>query len=205
VHGLTAVDTTTGELAAILTISMPTLNGPWRHHAWPRLFHPAATPSTKRLAAQHANRYLRTISRVIVDPRYRALGIARRLVEAYLADPLTPCTEAIASMGRWCPFFAHAGMRDVPLPPTRRERMFARALERLGLEPWELADVGRAASVVRASESFRAAITTWANYSRATRRQLPADGDPVAITNLAILAGASLTARPVVYVNAPLA
>src|SRR5882724_8632387 len=99
VHTLSAIDRTNGELVGVLTISMPTLNGPWRRLAWPRLFRDhRSTPRTKGSDAARVNRHLRTISRVIIDPRYRALGIARRLVEAYLESPLTRCTEAIAAM-----------------------------------------------------------------------------------------------------------
>jgi len=48
VHTLSAIDRTNGELVGVLTISMPTLNGPWRRLAWPRLFRDhRSTPRTK--------------------------------------------------------------------------------------------------------------------------------------------------------------
>ncbi len=198
VHTLSATDTTSGELIGVLTVSMPTLNAPWRQHAWPRLF----AHADKRKAAARVNRHLRTISRVIIDPRYRALGIARRLVEAYLAAPLTRCTEAIAAMGRWCPFFQNAGMRETPVPPSRRELVLSSVLRRLGLEAWELADVDRATSAVRASDELCAALMKWAAYSRATRRHLIGiERHDDSFATLAVLAGASLTARPLVYVS----
>jgi hypothetical protein len=198
VHTLTATDTASGELIGVLTISMPTLNAPWRPAAWPRLF----AHADKRKAAARVNRHLRTISRVIIDPRYRALRIARRLVETYLAAPLTRCTEAVAAMGRWCPFFLNAGMREAPMPTSRRELVLSNVLRRLGLEAWELADVDRAASAVRASDELCTALMKWAAYSRATRRHLIGiERESESFAALAVLAGASLTARPLVYVS----
>jgi GNAT superfamily N-acetyltransferase len=200
VHTLTAADTTSGEVIGVLTISMPTLNGPWRRDVWPSLF----ARADKRTNAARINRHLRTISRVIVDPRYRALGIARRLVEAYLGAPLTGYTETIAAMGRWCPFFEKAGMREVALPASLRDRALLRALEKVGVEPWELVSVDRAASVARGSAMVRDQLFEWARYSRATRGFVKGikEGEEIEVFELlAVLAGARLTARPAVYVS----
>ena len=119
---------------ACLVISRPTLNSWWRPRAWPDLARP-----TRRAAAHALNQHLRTISRVIVDPRWRGLGIARRLVRAYLDEPLTPATEAAAAMGACCPFFAAAGMTEYRLGPRRHAARLADALEHLGLSPVDLA------------------------------------------------------------------
>jgi len=65
------------------------------------------------------NRYLRTISRVIVHPQYRALGLASKLVRCICRNCPTRYVEAMAQMGRAHPFFESAGMRRVdPLDPT---------------------------------------------------------------------------------------
>jgi hypothetical protein len=190
VHTLSAIDATSGELIGVLTISMPTLNGPWRTRVWPHLF----AGRDKRQSAAIVNANLRTISRVIVDPRYRALGVARRLVEAYLSAPLTRCTEAIAAMGRYCPFFAHAGMQELTPLPSRRNSRLRRVLEAHAIRPWELVDLRRAASEVRRSRPLRQALRAWANDSRATRRLMGCE------TTLAAAAGATLAARPRIYV-----
>jgi GNAT superfamily N-acetyltransferase len=206
VYALSAVDEVTGELAGVLTVSMPTLNGPWRPVAWPHVFGRGALPEQrerKRETARRLNGFVRTISRVVVDPRYRGLGVARRLVAAYLAEPLTCCTEALASMGRWCPFFERAGMREVERPRTGRETRLRVSLRRLAIEPWELMDVDRAASVVRGSPKLCERLATWASYSSATRPLLAARGQEEieVLGALAVIAAASLEAGPVVYVH----
>ncbi len=187
---LTANDELTREVVGVLVVSMPTLNGPWRPLAWPHLF-----PAGPRFL----NKHVRTISRVVIDPRYRALGLARRLVRHYLDDPLTRCTEAVAAMGRCCPFFTRAGMREVQPPASRRDRALARTLAMLGLEPWELVELSRTRSCLTASPTLRAAVAAWAADSRATRRHDPANPDT--LTQLCILGASSLTARPFAYVT----
>ena len=89
---LTLDDPNHDEPVGVLVLSMPTLNGRWRDEAWPGRFR----ARDRSAAAARINRELRTISRVIIDPRYRGLGLAARLVRAYLSSPDTPATEAIA-------------------------------------------------------------------------------------------------------------
>lgn len=122
-----------GETAGVLVVAMPTLNGAWRSVAW-------GEPSSRcrRARAHELNRTLRTIARVIVDPRRRGLGIATSLVRAYLCDPDSPRTEAIAAMGAVCPFFARAGMTEVPVPTHAADARLADAMESAGVEPWRL-------------------------------------------------------------------
>ena len=188
VHAITATDDVTGEVVGVLVVSMPTLNGAWRAAAWPRI-----------RGVRALNRSVRTISRVVIDPRYRALGLARRLVRRYLDDPLTECTEAVAAMGRCCPFFVRAGMREIEPPASRRDRALARTLGALGLEPWELVEVSRARSCLTASPRLRAAIAAWGADSRATRRHDAED--PEVLIELCVLGASSLTARPLAYVT----
>lgn len=156
-----------GDTVGVLTVSRPVLNAPWREALWPGAF---AAASSQRDRATLLNRQLRTISRVIVDPRYRGIGLATRLVRAYLQVPRTPRTEAVAAMSAFCGFFAAAGMREVVLTPSRRDRRLRRALREAGLQPWRLVDPGR---ILRLSARRRgpldAALRRWANDSRATR------------------------------------
>ena len=106
------------ETIGVLVVSMPTLDGAWRDAAWGGRYR-ARRASERSARLRRLNAEVRTISRVVVDPRWRALGVARRLVEAYLADPLTERTEAVCAIGVVCPFFARAGMREVPMPVRR--------------------------------------------------------------------------------------
>lgn len=115
----------TSVLAGVLVVSMPTFNGVWRRQAWPGRYD---TPD-KRANARRINRELRCISRVIVDPRSRGLGVASALVRAYLADPMTPATEAVAAMGGVSPFFVRAGMTEYRLPRPPHDARLHDALD----------------------------------------------------------------------------
>jgi hypothetical protein len=60
---------------------------------------------------QLLNEQVRTVSRVIIDPRYRGLGLAGWLVAEtmYLVD--VPIIESLSVMGHVHPFFERAGMK----------------------------------------------------------------------------------------------
>jgi len=77
------------------------------------------------------------IRRVIIEPRYRGLGLAARLVAETM--PLTGAVmvEAVSVMGRAHPFFQRAGMKAfAPQPDAKTERMTT-ALEAIGIgEHW---------------------------------------------------------------------
>lgn len=60
-----------------------------------------------------ANANVRTISRVIVHPQFRGIGLASLLVRQVLAHCPTRYCEALAQMGRVHPFFEQAGMARV--------------------------------------------------------------------------------------------
>ena len=129
------------QMVGVLVVSRPTLNARWRNLLWPGQY---AGPD-KRANAARLNAELRCISRVIVDPRARGLGVGTSLVRAYLRAPLTRRTEAVAAMGAACGLFRAAGMREVLLPPSPRDRMLRLALRRAGIAPWELLDPPRIA------------------------------------------------------------
>ncbi|CAG0980985.1 hypothetical protein PHYC_01764 [Phycisphaerales bacterium] len=186
---LAARDGRTDDLAGVLVVSMPALNAPWRRAAWGERYTPRGRG--RRAAIARLNAEVRTISRVIVEPRYRALGVATALVRAYLIRPGTARTEALSAMGAYCPLFERAGMRPLALPRSRRDARFARALAPTA--PWRLVDLAYAHS--RRSPSLRRAARTWANDSKATRRHAARPAG-----ELLALAASSLCARPVAYV-----
>ncbi|MFO0832428.1 MAG: hypothetical protein U0637_11395 [Phycisphaerales bacterium] len=156
-----------GEPVAVLCTAFPTLNAPWRCHAWPELLQGPQNPSAR---ARLLNQHVRTIARVIVDPRWRGLGLASALVREYLRAPETPLTEAVASMGRFSPFFEAAGMRTLTAPPARRDRHLAAALHSLHISPLACTEAGHARATLRRYPALLAALRTWARSSRATRR-----------------------------------
>ena len=58
-------------------------------------------------------REISAISRVVVHPKYRSIGLGAKLVGDTLAHAGTRCVEAVAVMARYNPFFERAGMRRI--------------------------------------------------------------------------------------------
>ncbi len=75
------------------------------------------------------NRKIRTIARVIVEPRYRGLGLAARLVRETMGLMGVAMIEATAAAGGSHSFFGRAGMRrydwDAPAAAVRMESALA--------------------------------------------------------------------------------
>ena len=68
---------------------------------------------SRRENLEFANRNIRTISRVIVHPQFRSLGLSSFLVRCLCENCPTRYVEALALMARAHPFFEKAGMRRV--------------------------------------------------------------------------------------------
>lgn len=184
------------ELLGVLVVSMPVLNGPWRTIAWPGRFNTGSNRA-RAVAINHPRTGIRCITRVIVDPRARGLGIARRLVTAYLRNPLTTHTEALAAMGAISPFFVRAGMKAIEAPKAAHHQALARALLAAGIQPHHLCCPTLAIDRLRGprASTARNALRRWARASRATRRVASGPLKP-----LIARAAATLSARQVVFV-----
>ena len=124
-------------LAGVLVVSLPTRLGRWRELAWPGRY---GRPDSRTLA--RLNRDLRCLSRVVVEPRFRGIGLAGRLVRAYLADPITPATEAVAAMGAASPFFERAGMTPYRLGLVHDDQRLADAIDDCGFQAAGLLGLG---------------------------------------------------------------
>jgi len=122
----------------VLVESLPLLNCKLRDRAMGRRY--GSIPAG-RGRSWLLNQELRCISRVVVDPQYRGLGLSVRLVKAALADPATPLTEAIAAMGKVHPFFERAGMTPYQRPPHHFDARLTAALHTLGLDLAALARI----------------------------------------------------------------
>ncbi|MEM8756503.1 MAG: hypothetical protein AAGF47_01810 [Planctomycetota bacterium] len=198
---LRATEPGSGEPIGVLVASRPTLNGAWRRDAWPGRFdfcrneRGALEPGSKRRLAERLNAELRTISRVIVDPRFRGRGVAVALVRRYLDSPETPCTEAVAAMGAFSPFFERAGMRRLTAPGARpaRDRRLLRIAARAGIGH---ADELAAALLRGVPPTLEPRLRSWARASTSTRRL--ADGP---IGPIAAAAAGSLLAPQIAYAH----
>lgn len=66
-----------------------------------------------KLAGRALNQQLITLSRVVIDPKYRGAGIASAFVRRCCELTEWPWVEALAQMGTINPFFERAGFRRV--------------------------------------------------------------------------------------------
>jgi hypothetical protein len=86
------------------------------------------------------NRNIRCISRVVIEPRFRGVGLATRLVRETVPCMNVPIIEAIGVMPLVNPFLEHAGMK-VFAPRLRLEHVeLIEALSIIGIEENELID-----------------------------------------------------------------
>ena len=107
-------------------------------------------------AGRLVNEELRIVSRVVIAPNWRGLGLARRLVAETLPRVGTPYVEALAAMGRVHPFFEQAGMTAYVSPAPAGSERLRSALEAVGL--------GRSAR--RSADALEAALETLAPAGR---------------------------------------
>jgi GNAT superfamily N-acetyltransferase len=86
------------------------------------------------------NRNIRCISRVIVEPRVRGIGLATRLVRETLGRVNVAIVEAMGVMPRMNPFFEKAGMTAFRSPVRLEQVELVEALSLAGIEDRELID-----------------------------------------------------------------
>lgn len=86
------------------------------------------------------NANIRRISRLIIEPRFRGLGLASWLVRETMPLVNVPIVEALAVMGWVNPFFERAGMKTYKAKPSQASVQFVEALSIIGIEQAELID-----------------------------------------------------------------
>ena len=86
------------------------------------------------------NKHIRCISRVIIEPRFRGLGLASRLVRQTMSEVNVPIVEALAVMGLVNPFFAKAGMKAYTAKMSARCVRLIEALSAGGITKRQLID-----------------------------------------------------------------
>ena len=80
------------------------------------------------------NKNVRRISRVIIEPRFRGLGLASSLVRETMPQVKVPIVEAVAVMGLVNPFLEKAGMTAYPTRQPARTVQLIEAFSLLGIE-----------------------------------------------------------------------
>jgi hypothetical protein len=89
------------------------------------------------------NKNVRCINRVIIEPRFRSLGLASRLVRETMPRVDVPIIEAMAVMGLVNPFLEKAGMKAYKPKIQERCVRLVEALSTVGIEGKELIDPKR--------------------------------------------------------------
>jgi ABC-type transport system involved in cytochrome c biogenesis ATPase subunit len=105
-----------GELCAAIVYSYPSPVTFGRSSVW--------KGSIKQLQQE-----VSVISRVIVHPKYRSIGLGEKIVKETLTQAGTPCVETVAVMAKYNPFFEKAGMTRVA--ESKLNPYVNRALEQL--------------------------------------------------------------------------
>jgi len=154
-------------------------------------------------AAAMLNREFRTISRVVIHPQWRGLGLAVRMVRHALRDPETAYTEALAAMGRVHPFFERAGMIRYDRPPLPAYARLLDALDRIDISPGSLASVRLVLDKLESADSadrrwFEMELRRW---HRAAFRTTKVCIAAMSLTQLLETARDRLLSQPVYYLH----
>jgi ABC-type lipoprotein export system ATPase subunit/GNAT superfamily N-acetyltransferase len=86
-----------------------------------------------KLSIEELNKKLSIISRVVVHPKYRTIGLGAKLVKETLAKAGTSYVEMPAVMAKYSPFGEKAGMQKIAdQPPPKEALKIAEILHQLG-------------------------------------------------------------------------
>ncbi len=123
--------------AGVIVYTMPTVGLELRNIATGKIF----TGLDRATGLSLINKNIRCINRVIIEPRFRGLGLAVRLVQKTMPLMKTPIIEALAVMGGVNPFFAKAGMKTYTAGQPARCAQLIEALSLVGIEEKHLVEV----------------------------------------------------------------
>jgi hypothetical protein len=178
----------------VIVYATPTAGLELRNIATDHLF--AGLDKSTQLAL--LNKYIRRISRVIIEPRFRGLGLASRLVRETMPQMNAPIIEAMAVMGLVNPFLEKAGMRAFAAKMPVRCIRLTEAFSMVGIERQELIDVQKVQRKLdrlpRSKAEFIELQTIRFLKSYGNRRNMPAGLER---TRYVL---SKLTARPVYYI-----
>jgi len=121
----------------VIVYAMPLMNVALRNRATNDRYVGLAS---REMSLRLLNREMRCISRIVIHPQYRGIGLAQYLVRETLGLAGTPLVEAMASMGRVNPFFAKAGMTRYDSPGSPASERLRAVFEHLGIDPNRIHD-----------------------------------------------------------------
>ena len=126
---------------------------------------------------QQLQQQVSTITRVIIHPKYRSIGLATKLVHETLPQAGTPHVETVAVMARINPFFQKAGMQHItenkPNPAVAKA---LQQLEQIGFNPTLLTNLSHNEQAINKTShtSVIAVLTELSKNNPTTRRRLVA-------------------------------
>jgi GNAT superfamily N-acetyltransferase len=112
------------ELCGIIVYGVPTPLAYGRRRVLPKMPY------------QELSRILSTITRVVVHPKYRTIGLGAKLVRETLPKAGTPYVELVAVMAKYNPFAERAGMTRVA--ESKPEPKLLRAAEELASQGFNI-------------------------------------------------------------------
>lgn len=180
--------------AGAIVYTMPTAGAELRNVATGDFFR----GFDKRTNLSLINRNIRRISRVIIEPRFRGLGLASRLVRETMPRINVPIVEAMAVMGQVNPFFEKAGMKAYTAKMPVRCVQLIEAFGAAGVEEKELIDPEKVQRRIEQLEKREAGFIErqirefLQSYGK--RRDMPAGAER---TRFVL---SKLTERPVYYI-----
>jgi hypothetical protein len=133
-------------IVGIIIYTMPVLNVQMRNVATGGLF----CKLGRNAALDFVNANVRTIGRVVIEPRYRSLGLAHWLVEKTMPMLCVPYIEALAVMGKVNPFFQKAGMMKFEAAELMRSVKLKQAFSVVGIEEQDFVDIERTGGKLQA-------------------------------------------------------
>lgn len=179
----------------VLVESMPTLHCAMRDWALAGRLADGLSGAQRGMMIR---RELRSISRVVVDPQWRGLGLAVRLVREALGSATTVYTEALAAMGKVNPFFEKAGMVAYEQPLRPCDQRLIAAMRHVQLSDRDLGMLDRLEAKLAALDPLRRdwlerELVRWCAHRRAGRSKALSIGERW------VLAQRSLLRQPVYY------
>jgi GNAT superfamily N-acetyltransferase len=193
-----------GRPVGVIVYAMPVQNCALRNRATNGRF---VGLGDKPFTMRALNAELRSISRVVIHPSYRGIGLAEWLVRQTLPKAGTAMVEAMAVMGRVNPFFERAGMRRYDGPLSAGAVRLLGAMEHLGLSPEQMVEPAVCADMLRSLEpelrewilhEMRRFAQTFGRYGRKLARRIfgPNDDELESLVRLVL---AHVHSRPVYY------
>lgn len=121
------------------------------------------------------------ISRIVIHPKYRSIGLGEKLVRDTLLFAGTPYVETVAVMAKYNPFFEKAGMKKVAeSKPNKAVTEALAKLEKLGFDLMLLGSASYNHNIIKqtGTQAIIAILTELSQQNGGIRRRLANTASP---------------------------